>query len=289
MPFSAMGPERVFCMMVRVGQGRLVRSAQKGVWARGLGFVSEIQRGVLVQEEVLTLPRGVVIVVEFSCPELSRRVCDEGAQIRSANLDPLRGGARGPGRQAGVPGFRPWLRGCLTGITPRAVADGARSAVAHVRRSATRPPRQELVALVHGGSQFDSGADDSHKEDDVSGRTPSGGSAPAAESGSGAIRLPAWTKASAGQRRGAHHVRLRRAPVGRAERRRTRYGPDPVVDHHDGHRCHRRRAGRAAHRGRDPRNPGRERRHHRDDESGGTDLHRRPHRVPQGAGRLDRP
>ena len=44
----------------------------------------------------------------------------------------------------------------------------------------------------------DSGPDDSHKKGDVSGRTPPGGStltAPAAESGVGAIQLPAWTKA----------------------------------------------------------------------------------------------
>src|SRR5215468_3924820 len=44
----------------------------------------------------------------------------------------------------------------------------------------------------------DSGPDNSHKMGDVSGRTPSGGSAlaaPAAESGAGAIELPAWTKA----------------------------------------------------------------------------------------------
>ncbi|MFF0291275.1 hypothetical protein [Streptomyces sp. NPDC005262] len=44
----------------------------------------------------------------------------------------------------------------------------------------------------------DSGPDNNHKKGDVSGRTPSGGSAltaPAAESGAGAIQLPVWTKA----------------------------------------------------------------------------------------------
>ncbi|MGW2183034.1 hypothetical protein ACWCXX_34245 [Streptomyces sp. NPDC001732] len=44
----------------------------------------------------------------------------------------------------------------------------------------------------------DSGPDHNRKKGDVPGRTPSGGSAlttPAAESGAGAIQLPAWTKA----------------------------------------------------------------------------------------------
>ncbi|MFD0076427.1 Na/Pi symporter [Streptomyces sp. NPDC127166] len=41
----------------------------------------------------------------------------------------------------------------------------------------------------------DSGQDKSHKRGDVSGRAPSGGSAPAAESDAGADQLPAWTKA----------------------------------------------------------------------------------------------
>ncbi|MFI9630702.1 hypothetical protein [Streptomyces sp. NPDC052042] len=44
----------------------------------------------------------------------------------------------------------------------------------------------------------DSGPDQGDRKGDVSGRTPSGGSAltaPAAESGAGAIQLPAWTKA----------------------------------------------------------------------------------------------
>ncbi|MFE7111493.1 thymidylate synthase [Streptomyces sp. NPDC057575] len=44
----------------------------------------------------------------------------------------------------------------------------------------------------------DSGPDNSHKKGDVSGRTPSGGSAlaaPAAENGAGANQLPAWSKA----------------------------------------------------------------------------------------------
>jgi solute carrier family 34 (sodium-dependent phosphate cotransporter) len=52
----------------------------------------------------------------------------------------------------------------------------------------------------------------------------------------------------AGQRRSAQYVRLRCEPLGRTERGRARHGLDPVVDHHHGHRCHRRGSRRVAHR-----------------------------------------